>query len=228
MHNRPVLLIHGMGSSYEHNWVTPGWADLLRESGREVVGVELPGHGVGGRTGDPTRPAPEVLLEAAAGIAPVDAVGFSAGGFALMVAAARKPEAFGSVALLGVTDGGLPGNRGGDPGTRAVADALESDEEPVDGIPRLMRRLVDTAGNDRGAVAAFARSRQPRAGTGDLAEITARCLVVEGGADRGGPAELIAAAIPHCSRVVLKGVDHFSLPSDIGCLDVVLRFLDGE
>jgi len=95
-------------------------------------------------------------------------------------------------------------------------------------VPRLIRRLVDVAGNDRASVAAFARSSQPRAGTADLAAITTRCLVVEGGADRGGPAEQVAAALPRCSRVVLKGVDHFAIPRDIGCVDSVLRFLDGD
>ena len=228
MRKRPVLLIHGMGSSYEHNWVAPGWADLLRESGREVVGVELPGHGADGRTGDPTREAAQVVLDAASDSARVDAVGFSAGGYALMVAAARKPEAFGAVALLGVTDSGLRENRAGPATMNAVADALLAAEEPAVGVPRLIRRLVDAAGNDRALVAAFALSSQPRAGTADLAAITARCLVVEGGADRGGPAEQVAAAIPRCSRIILKGVDHFAIARDIGCVDAVLRFLDGD
>ncbi|MFI1293261.1 alpha/beta fold hydrolase [Streptomyces sp. NPDC020792] len=228
MQKRPVLLIHGMGSSYRHNWVAPGWADLLHESGREVIGVELPGHGVQGRAGDPTRVAADVLLEAASKSAPVDAIGFSAGGYALMVAASRQPELFGAVALLGVADSGLRESRVGEVAMNAIAACLESEEEPADGMGRLMRRLIDTAGNDRAAVAAFVRSRQPYAGADDLAAVSARCLVVEGGADTSGPADRIAASIPRSSRVVLKGVDHFAIPGDVGCIDAVLRFLDEE
>ncbi|HVW42436.1 MAG TPA: alpha/beta fold hydrolase [Amycolatopsis sp.] len=222
---RPVLLIHGMGSSFEHNWVVPGWADLLRESGREVVGVELPGHGAEGRTADPARVAAEVLLDAASDGAPVDAVGFSAGGYALAVAASRKPEAFHAVALLGIADRGLRENRTSTAPMHELADGLLAEDEPAQGMPRMIRRLIESAGNDPAAVAAFIRSEQPYAGIDDLAKITARCLVVEGGADLAGPAERIAAAIPRSSRIVLKGVDHFAIPGDFGCLDAVLEFL---
>jgi pimeloyl-ACP methyl ester carboxylesterase len=41
----PVILVHGLGSSFEHNWRATGWVDLLADEGREVVGVDLPGHG---------------------------------------------------------------------------------------------------------------------------------------------------------------------------------------
>ncbi len=42
-----MLLVHGFASSFERNWREPGWVDLLAESGREVIGVDLPGHGTG-------------------------------------------------------------------------------------------------------------------------------------------------------------------------------------
>ena len=45
MRTEPVLLVHGFASSFERNWREPGWADLLHEAGREVIGFDLPGHG---------------------------------------------------------------------------------------------------------------------------------------------------------------------------------------
>jgi pimeloyl-ACP methyl ester carboxylesterase len=67
MSGPPVLLIHGAGSSFEHNWRAPGWVDLLAEQGRDVVGVELPGHGAEAARGAPDRDAADLILERAAG-----------------------------------------------------------------------------------------------------------------------------------------------------------------
>ncbi|WP_427018438.1 alpha/beta fold hydrolase [Pseudarthrobacter sp. P1] len=42
---RPVLLIHGFASSIALNWDAPGWLAALHAAGREVIAVDLPGHG---------------------------------------------------------------------------------------------------------------------------------------------------------------------------------------
>lgn len=215
-----------MGSSFEHNWATVGWRDLLEESGRSVVPIELPGHG---RSTVPPDHEVAALIEAAADEAgSLDAVGFSAGAVALLVAATRKPERFGSIALLGVGDSALAENRDARRGDwrDVMGAALEADTEPGPGMPLMIRRLAESAGNDRTAIAAHVRSTQPAPRLADLDRITARCLVVEGGADMAGPADAIVATVPCCERVTLKGVDHFAIPSDFGCMDAVLRFLD--
>ena len=49
----PVLLVHGFASSFERNWREPGWADLLAESGRQVIGIDLLGHGSADKPHDP-------------------------------------------------------------------------------------------------------------------------------------------------------------------------------
>ena len=43
----PVLLVHGWGSSFERTWVATGVSALLEDAGREVIGVDLLGHGDG-------------------------------------------------------------------------------------------------------------------------------------------------------------------------------------
>src|SRR5687767_14844947 len=49
----PVLLVRGFASSFERNWRETGWADLLGDAGREVIGVDLLGHGSADKPHDP-------------------------------------------------------------------------------------------------------------------------------------------------------------------------------
>lgn len=226
MSGAPVLLIHGVGSSFEHNWRAPGWVDLLAEQGRDVVGVELPGHGAEAARGAPDRDAADLILDRAAGYAQVDAVGFSAGGFALMRAASREPARFGRIALLGVADGGLgDAVRPGSTTAGSTTAALLSDGETEDQMALVIRRLVRTARNDPAAVAGFIRSHQPRVTRAQLAQITAKVLVVEGASDATGAAGVITESIPGAARIQLKGVDHFAVPNSFGCIDAVLSFV---
>ena len=38
---RPVVLVHGLGSSAEHGWRPAGWIDLIADAGRTVACVRL-------------------------------------------------------------------------------------------------------------------------------------------------------------------------------------------
>lgn len=42
---RPILLLHGFGSSSSRNWVDSGWVRFLNDAGRSVIMVDLPAHG---------------------------------------------------------------------------------------------------------------------------------------------------------------------------------------
>ena len=48
----PVVLVHGFGTSFQLTWVANGWVDLLGDEGREVIGVDLLGHGTAPRPHD--------------------------------------------------------------------------------------------------------------------------------------------------------------------------------
>ncbi len=41
----PILLIHGFASNAKTNWVGPGWAQLLVDSGYRVIALDNRGHG---------------------------------------------------------------------------------------------------------------------------------------------------------------------------------------
>src|SRR4051812_50128438 len=77
----PVLLVHGFASSFDRNWREPGWADLLSEAGRQVIGIDLLGHGSADKPHDPAAYAHlhESLIAALPEEGPADAVGVSVG-----------------------------------------------------------------------------------------------------------------------------------------------------
>ena len=53
MRTQPVVLVHGLGSSFEHGWRSTGWIDLLADADRPVIGVDLLGHGTAETPHDP-------------------------------------------------------------------------------------------------------------------------------------------------------------------------------
>jgi pimeloyl-ACP methyl ester carboxylesterase len=220
----PVLLVHGFASSAEHNWRQPGWLDLLAEAGRETIAVDLLGHGHAPR---PTSPAEYESVEARvaadiAGYETLDAVGFSAGAHVLLRLAAAEPRRFRRLALLGI---GASVLAGGD--AESVIAALEGEPDPENVHGMVFRRLADGLGNDRAALVAFLRRPSRPLTADDLALISGPVLVVLGDQDPAGPGEPLVAALPAAQLVTLRGVDHFATPSDVRCMQAVLRFLDG-
>jgi pimeloyl-ACP methyl ester carboxylesterase len=220
----PVLLVHGFASSAEHNWRQPGWLDLLAEAGRETIAVDLLGHGHAPR---PTSPAEYESVEARvaadiAGYETLDAVGFSAGAHVLLRLAAAEPRRFRRLALLGI---GASVLAGGD--AESVIAALEGEPDPENVHGMVFRRLADGLGNDRAALVAFLRRPSRPLTADDLALISGPVLVVLGDQDPAGPGEPLVAALPVAQLVTLRGVDHFATPSDVRCMQAVLRFLDG-
>ena len=225
MSDHPILLVHGLASSFEHNWQATGWVDILADQGRTVIGVDLPGHGANCAQ-DPAGISPAAAVLAAIGDrAQVDAVGFSAGGHALLAAAASAPRRFGKVALLGVGD--RPARADGGADTARMVAGLKADAEPDDQVARVIWRLAATAGNDRRAVAGYLRAPHPARPLAGLAASDAPVLVVLGDRDFAGPADQLLAALPNARLVTLRGVDHFGTPSDYGCIEAVTGFLAG-
>ena len=98
----PVVLVHGLGSSFEHGWRAAGWIDLIGDAGRAVVPVDILGHGTAAR---PHDPAAYTDLEQSVGAAlpdvPVDAIGFSLGAQLLLRLAASDPSRFRRLVVIG-------------------------------------------------------------------------------------------------------------------------------
>lgn len=223
MPSHPVVLVHGLASSFDHGWRETGWVDLLADGGREVIAFDLPGHG---RSDRPPTEDPVEALRAAlpADGTPVDAIGFSAGAQALLrLAGSGDPDDAARVSrlvLIGVGENVLRQDDFSE-----LADAYESG---ADADPRwkVFVNLAATAGNDPGNVAAYLRRPKTPITDEVLGAVKVPVHVIIGDRDFAGPPDPLVARLPDATLTVLPGIDHFQAPRDFGCIDAALRFLD--
>ncbi|HSS09433.1 MAG TPA: alpha/beta fold hydrolase [Acidimicrobiales bacterium] len=225
MRTEPVLLVHGFASSFERNWREPGWVDLLTEAGRDVIPLDLLGHGEADKPHDPSA---YVDLDASVEAAlppegPVDAIGFSLGAQLLLSVASRQPARFGRLVVGGV-GANLFRREDVEPAARAVEAGEAGPEEPS--VARAFAQFATGPGNDRAALAACLRGRGTRVTAADLTQVRCPVLVVLGDRDFAGPADPLIDALPDATLVTLRGADHFGTPKDFRFLDAALAFLD--
>ena len=160
----PVLLVHGFASSFELNWREPGWVDLLSDAGREVLPVDLLGHGTAPRPHEPEAYAhlETRVAEALPGEGRVDAIGFSMGAATLLRLATQQPDRFQRIVVGGI-GGGVLGEHAAtdiDAGIHdadALARAVETGDAPPGGVAQLFAQFAQVPGNDPKALAACLR-----------------------------------------------------------------------
>ncbi len=230
----PVLLVHGFASSFDMNWRRTGWVDLLGDAGREVLGVDLLGHGDAPR---PHQPAAYADLGArvreAVPQGPIDAVGFSLGATVLLRLAAAHPGLIRRLVAGGVGEQSLVERdseslaRIVEKGSAAVSGQSDSDSvSETHELGRAFTQFADAADNDRLALAACLR-RPPAEPLRDLlGRIDAEVLVVTGDKDFVGDPQVLASMIPRGTAKKLRGIDHFGTPQAFSFLDAGLAFLE--
>jgi pimeloyl-ACP methyl ester carboxylesterase len=218
----PVVLIHGLATSAQRTWVETGWVDLLGDIGRDVVVLDLPGHG-----GTPLLADDEwddlegwILERLPAG--PIDAIGFSMGAKVLLGLAGGEPDRFRKLVVAGV--GGNLFRRDG--AQESLASGVAGDDAGAENpIVQHFLQLAQSSGTDPAAIVSLIRRRSPSLEE-LLPHLTAETLVVIGDQDFALPAEPLMDKLPPSARlVVLKGVDHFATPKSMGFLDAGLDFL---
>ena len=232
----PVVLVHGWGGSYVATWRSSGFADLLEDAGRQVIGVDLLGHGSAPKPHDPEAYTDLTarILDAAPE-EPSDYVGFSLGAITLLQMAIAHPERFSRLVLVGIGRNVLDEDNASS--HQLIIDALEGkptasendaddDHQPGDNIARLFVQYAEQPDNDR--IALTAVMKRPRAPftLADLGRVTCPILIVIGDQDFAGPGEPLAAAFPHAKLVTLRNVDHFATTENFGFFDAALEFLD--
>jgi pimeloyl-ACP methyl ester carboxylesterase len=216
------MLVHGLGSSFEHGWREPGWIDLLDDAGRRVIPVDLLGHGGAPAPHDPAAYADlEQSVVAQLPDETIDAIGFSLGAQLLLRVAASDPTRFGRLVVIGVG-----ANLFRTDGTEHLAAAFEDGVQPDDVALRVFVNLAASAGNDPRALAACLR-RPSRPYTADeIARVTCPTLVILGDKDFAGPADPLVDALPDVELTTLRGVDHFQTPREFACIDSALEFVE--
>jgi pimeloyl-ACP methyl ester carboxylesterase len=221
----PIVLVHGWGGSFQTTWRQSGFTELLADAGRELVGVDLLGHGEAPKPHDPadyadlTARIVDVLPSR-----PVDIVGFSLGALTSLRLATRRPELFNRIVLAGI--GRNVFERDVERGRRIIA-GVEGSGDTEDNEGRLFHQYAHQQGNDPLALAAVLKRPDEGVFTPEeLKVIECPVLVVIGDRDFAGPADQLAGALPNARLVVLRNTDHFATPESFGFIDAVLEFLD--
>lgn len=224
-----VMLVHGWGGSFESTWQRSGFTALLEDGGKDVIGVDLLGHGDAPKPHDAesysdlTERVVDALPDA-----PVAAIGFSLGALTLLRTAVAHPERFERLVLAGIGHNVFERDHSA---TEAIADGLQSildgsDPAWLDQSARLFAQYAQQPGNDLAALLAVMR-RPP--GTPldaeTLAAITCPVLVVVGEQDFAYPAEELASTFPDGRCLTLARTDHFATTESFGFFDAALEFV---
>lgn len=225
-----VVLVHGWGGSFATTWQRSGFTALLEDGGKDVIGVDLLGHGAAPKPHDPgayddlTSRVFDALPDE-----PVEAVGFSLGALTLLRAAVAQPERFSRLVLAGIGRNVLERDTAG---TAAIVAGLDEaiaggETDSIGQIPRLFVQYAQQPGNDIVALAAV--MKRPAATELDItsfASIECPTLVVVGDQDFVHPGDELAALFPNGRCTTLRNVDHFATPESFGFFDATLEFLD--
>ena len=214
----PVVFIHGLGSTYEANWVKPGWAALMESEGRSPIGHTMAGHGTAPLLAPPADTGTSRLHQQIRELGcAADVVGFSAGSVLALTAAVQRPGLFRKLVLMGTGD-------------RSYATTLAQKRESLTagaGHPVLegVRLAAERAGNDFEQVIEASFTTDPVPSFEQLEVVTCPVLLVLGENDFVGPAERLLGALPVARLVMLPRTDHFSTTRKLEAQDAVLRFL---
>ena len=160
MTDPPVVLVHGFATSAARTWGDNGWIDLLRDAGREVVAIDLLGHGDADKPHDPAAYADvESLVAAQLPDGPVDAIGFSMGARVLLTIAADQPDRFERLVVSGVG-----ANLFRDDPRDDIVKAIGGDAADDNPAAQYFAGLARQPGNDAEALVACMKSARPPLG----------------------------------------------------------------
>lgn len=223
------MLVHGWGGSFESTWQGNGFAALLEDGGKTVIGVDLLGHGTAPKPHDPEAYADltERVVDALPN-EPVAAIGFSLGALTLLRTAIAHPDRFERIALAGIGRNVFDRDHSGATmiadGLQALIDGAEPSSLPQSA--RLFAQYAQQPGNDLRALLAV--MRRPAGFEIDAEALSAvRCpvLVVVGDQDFVHPADELAEAFPDGRCVTLPRTDHFATTDSFGFFDAALEFV---
>ena len=226
---RPVLLLHGLFSEANTNWIKFGQAQRLADAGFEAIMPDLRAHGASAKPHDPAAYPRDVLVRdlfavvEELGLETYDLVGFSLGSrtSARAVIAGLSPQ---RLVLGGMGLEGLAGwNRRAD----FFIDAIDRFDSVKHGDPAFFAvSFMKTQKVDREAARLLLQS----VGDTDPAElerITMPTLVLCGAQDRdnGDPVKL-TEALPDARFEEVPGT-HMSSVTEPALGEAIVRFLAG-
>lgn len=224
---RPVLMLHGLFSSAEMNWVRFGHAQKLADAGFEAIMPDLRAHGESAKPRDPEAYPQGVLAKDAAalvealGLEDYDLVGFSLGArtAARAVIEGLSPR---RLVLAGM---GLEGLSGWSGRSAFFIDAIDRFDEVKRGDPAFMTvSFMKTMKIDRVAARLLLQAVDDTAPE-ELARITMPTLVLCGDEDDdNGSATGLAETLPDARHVEIPGT-HMGSVTEGALGDALVEFL---
>ena len=226
---RPVLLLHGLFSSAQMNWIRFGHAQALADAGFEAIMPDLRAHGESAAPHDPAGYPRGVLvrdveaLVAAFGFVEFDLVGFSLGA-RTAAAAAIAGMAPRRLVLAGM---GLEGLAGGGERPNFFVDAIDRFDEIRPGDPAYMAvQFMKTMKTDRVATRLLLQAVKT-VDADELPRIAMPTLVLCGEQDRdSGSPEALVEALPDARLEFVPGT-HMSSVTQPELGRAIVRFLEG-
>jgi pimeloyl-ACP methyl ester carboxylesterase len=209
---RPVILIHGLFSNADTNWIRYGHAAAIAARGFRVIMPDLRAHGHSAKPHDETAYPPDVLVrDNLALIAHLGLSGYDLGGYSLGARTAVRMVVHGAAPDRLVVSGmglqGLLGTAGRADHFRRILTGLGSFER---GSPEWMAEaFLKTTRGDPQALLPLLGSFVDTAPE-ELARLTMPTLVVAGAEDRdNGSSEELAASLADGRYVEIPG-NHMS------------------
>lgn len=224
---RPVLLLHGLFSSADMNWIRFGHAQTLADAGFEAIMPDLRAHGESDAPHESEAYPADVLvrdvmaLVEALELSEFDLVGFSLGArtAARAVISGLPP---GKLVLAGM---GLEGLTGWDRRAKFFIDAIDRFKDVRRGDPAFMAvSFMKRMEVDRAAARLLLQSVEDVEAT-ELGAIGAETLVLVGEEDRdNGSPQALVEALPKARLVEVPGT-HMSSVTEPALGEAIATFL---
>ncbi len=205
---RPLVLLHGLFSSAEMNWIKWGHAATLAAAGFEVLMPDLRAHGGSAAPHDPAAYPPDVLArDLDALVSHLGLTDYDLGGFSLGARTAVRGVIGGLMPRRLVLGGmGLEGLAGWSGRQSFFVDAIDRFDQVKQGDPGYLAvQFMKSMKVDRTAARLLLGAMTDTAPTA-LQALTMSVLVVCGDQDRdnGSPDQLVAV-LPSAELAVIPG-----------------------
>ncbi len=224
---RPVVLLHGLFSSAEVNWIKFGHAKALAEAGFEAIMPDLRAHGHSETPHDPAAYPHDVLVrDALALVSALELTDYDLGGFSLGARTAVRSVLAGLTPRRLVLGGmGLEGLEGWAQRSAFFVGAIDRFDAIKPGDPDFYaRQFMKTMKIDRVAARLLLGSVEDTPAEA-LSGVSMPTLVVCGADDRdNGSAPALADALPDGHYAVVPGT-HMSSVTRPELGTAIVRFL---
>jgi len=226
----PIVLVHGFASNRGTNWRSPSWYRTLSEAGRQVIALDVRGHGESDKPHDAAAydeaelASDVVRLLDHLSIARADVMGYSMGGFILLRVLAEQPQRLNKAIIAGVGENYY--RRTSANGDK-IAEGLRvpTSRDVMDAVARQFRVFAEQGKNDLEALALC--MLRPRVTINSFPDNGVPVLIVVGATDSiAGDARVLAEHVPNARLVIVPGRDHMLTVGDKAYKDAVISFLN--